>query len=209
MSCPLGPSLIQLLKELLWGHEEGVLLKNAANDDHGMGSYQVHHGVATELREIIDADNGIVMLAPDIIDLCFKLDQVVNARRMTVGPFHLTNNPADGICAISRASSNALERLKHTVLIEPTVGKIGLGAVAKFQLAANLCCRGVDTDSSQMLDMAIATAGAENMDCFVAAVETVLNEWQENTILFVFAIEESTDVPCLRQLGTCKWDWLR
>jgi hypothetical protein len=47
------------------------------------------------------------------------------------------------------------------------------------------------------------------MDCFVAAVEAVSNEGQENTILFVFAIEKRTDVARLPQLSTCKRDRLR
>jgi hypothetical protein len=147
MPCLLGASLVKLLEELLWGHKEGVLLKNAANDDHGMRPYHVHDGVTAELREIVDADNGIVVLAPDIIDPCLKLDQVVNARRMTVGPFHLTNDPAERIPPVSRSTGDALERLEHAVLIEPTVGQIGFGAVAKFQLTAILCCRSINSDS--------------------------------------------------------------
>jgi hypothetical protein len=60
-----------------------------------------------------------------------------------------------------------------------------------------------------VVDVALATVKAENMDCFVAAVEAVSNEGQENTILFVFAIEKCTDVARLPQLSTCKRDRLR
>jgi hypothetical protein len=67
----------------------------------------------------------------------------------------------------------------------------------------------VNTDSRQMLDMASPASRADDMNRFVAAVETILNEWQENTVFFVLAVEECADVAWSRQLSTCKRDRLR
>ena len=42
------------------------------------------------------------------------------------------------------------------------------------------------------------------MNCPVATLEPVLNEWKQHTILFIVAIEERTHVPCFVKLGAGK-----
>jgi hypothetical protein len=200
----LGASLIQLLEKLLRRHKEGILLKNAADDDHGMCPHDIHHDVTTELGEIVDADDGVVVTAPDVIDPRFELDQIVNAIRMPASPFHLTNDPAAGVRAVGRAACEVLEHPKHAILIEPAIAEIGVGIDAKFELAAAPCFHGVDSGSGQVPDMAIVALGADDMDRLMAAVEAILNEWQQNTVFFFLTIEERTDMTCLIEVGTGK-----
>ncbi len=195
---------MQLLKKLLRRHKEGVLLKNAADDDHGMSPHDIHHDVTAELGEVVDTDDGVVVTAPDVIDPRFELDQIVNAARMPAGPFHLTDDPAAGVRAACRAACEALEHPKHAILIEPAIAEIGVGVDAKFELAAAPCFHGVDSGSGQVPDMAIVALGADDVDRLMAAVEAILNEWQQNTVFFVLTIEERTDMTCLIEAGTGK-----
>jgi hypothetical protein len=46
--------------------------------------------------------------------------------------------------------------------------------------------------------------GADDVDRLMAAVEAILNEWQQNTVFFVLTIEERTDMACLIEVGTGK-----
>jgi len=52
--------------------------------------------------------------------------------------------------------------------------------------------------------MAIVALSADDVDRFMAAVEAILNEWQENAIFLVLAIEKRTDMARLIEVGTCK-----
>ena len=97
-----------------------------------------------------------------------------------------------------------LEHPKHAILIEPAIAEIGVGVDAKFELAAALCFHGVNSGSGQVPDMAIMALGADDMDRLMAAVEAILNEWQQNTVFFVLTIEERTDMTCLIEVGTGK-----
>jgi hypothetical protein len=169
-----------------------------------MSPHDIHHDVTAEFGEVVDTDDGVVVAAPDVIDPRFELDQIVNAARMPAGPFHLTDDPAEGVRAIDRAACDVLEHLKHAILIEPAIAEIGVGVDAKFQLAAALCFRSVDSGSGQVPDMAIVALGADDMDRLMAAVEAIPDEWQENAIFFVLTIEERTDVTCLIEVGTGK-----
>jgi hypothetical protein len=199
-----GAALIQLLKKFLRRHKEGILLKNAADDDHRMCPHDIHYDVTAELGEIVDADDGVVVTAPDVVDPRFELDQIMNAARISAGPFHLTNDSAEGVRPVDRAACKVLEHLKHAILIEPIIAEIGVGIDAEFQLAAALRFRSVNSGISQVPDMAIVALSADDVDRFMAAVEAILNEWQENTILLVLAIEKCTDMARLIEVGAGK-----
>jgi hypothetical protein len=169
-----------------------------------MSPHDIHHDVTAEPSEVVDTDDSVVVTAPDVIDPRFELDQIVNAARMPAGPFHLADDPAEGVRAAYRAACEVLEHSKHAILIEPAIEQIGVGVDAEFQLAAALCSHSVDSGSGQVPDMAIVALSADDMDRLMAAVEAILNVWQENAIFFVLTIEERTDMACLIEVGTGK-----
>jgi hypothetical protein len=49
----------QLPQELIRPHKEGVLLKDAADDDHRMGPHNVHDDIPAKLGEIVRSDDRI------------------------------------------------------------------------------------------------------------------------------------------------------
>jgi hypothetical protein len=188
---------MQLLKKLLGRHKERTPLKNPADDDHGMGPHDIDDGVAAELGKIVDANDGGVVTAPDVIYSCLEFYQVVNVGRIPAGPFRLANDPAERVWGADRPAGDTPKCLKHTLRIEPAIAEVGFCVGAKFELATKLCSRGVNSGGRQVPDMATVTIGTDDMDRFVARVEAILNEWEEDTIFFVFAVEKCTDVARL------------
>ncbi len=198
-------SLLQFLKKFLRRHTEGILLKNAADDDHRMRPHDIHHGVTAEFGKILDADDSVIVTAPDVIDPRLEFDQVVDAGRSPARPFHLTNDSAERVWSLDRATRDTLEHLKHAVLIEPAILEIHVSIDAKFQLAAALCRRNVNSGSGQMPDVTVATIGTDDVDRFMDAAEAILDDGQQNTIFFVLTIEDCADVASQIQLGASKW----
>src|ERR1700722_13796506 len=92
---PPGPPLANFTQEYFWRHKKRIVLKNAADDDHGMGPHDVNHGVSSEFREIVGADHGIVVTAPYIVHTRFELNQVVHVRPPFRGPLHVANDAVE------------------------------------------------------------------------------------------------------------------
>jgi len=61
-------------------HEKGVLLQMSPDDDHRVRPHDVNRGIATELREMVGANHGIVISAPDIVRPRFELDHIIDTR---------------------------------------------------------------------------------------------------------------------------------
>jgi hypothetical protein len=52
-------------------------LQEAANDDQGMRAKNIDYGIAFELREMICADDRVVVPASDIIHTRFKFNDIL------------------------------------------------------------------------------------------------------------------------------------
>ena len=50
---------VQLPQELIRRHEEGVLLKDAADDDHRMGPHNIDDDLPAKLGEIVRSDDRV------------------------------------------------------------------------------------------------------------------------------------------------------
>src|SRR5580692_4078183 len=115
---PPGPPLANFTQELFGRHKKWIVLKNAADDDHGMRSHDVNHRVSSKFREIIGADHGIVVAAPYIVDTRFELKQVVHVRPTVRGPLHVANDATERKSIVPAASRQLLKKLQHPVRIE-------------------------------------------------------------------------------------------
>ena len=130
------------MQELPRWHEERIVLKNAADDDQRMRAHDINHGFATEFRKVISADDRIMVATPHIIDPGFKLNQIVDMRLTVRCPVHAADNASQGKSSFGIVVCHLLERPQHTILIEPTVLKVGFRAAPEFELAASLdSCR--------------------------------------------------------------------
>src|SRR5258708_1349269 len=54
------------------GTKKRIVLKYAADDDHGMRSHDVNHRISSKFREIVGADHNIVVTAPYIVHTRFE-----------------------------------------------------------------------------------------------------------------------------------------
>ncbi len=93
---PTEPSLVQLAQELLRRDEERVLLKNPADDGHGMRAQDIDQHLATELREIVRAYDGVDRTGPatpDVVCLGLVRKQVIEPQLVLQSPLHVGNKP--------------------------------------------------------------------------------------------------------------------
>jgi hypothetical protein len=65
-----------------------ALLRSPDLFDHRMRPHDVDHGIPAELREMVGADNGVVISAPNIVHTRFKLDHIVDTRLISRRPIH-------------------------------------------------------------------------------------------------------------------------
>ena len=126
------------MQELAWRHKERIVLENATDDDQRMRAHDVNHSVSAEFRKMIRTDDRIIVAAPHIVDPGFKLNQIVDMRLTVRCPVHAADNATQGKSSFGIVVCHLLERLQHTILIEPTVFKVGFRAAPEFELAASL-----------------------------------------------------------------------
>src|SRR5579863_6174478 len=92
---PPGPSLSNLAQELFRRYKKRIVLKYAADDDHGMRTHDVNHRVSSHFREIVGADHHVVVALPYIVHTRFELNQIVHMRSALSRPFHVANDAAE------------------------------------------------------------------------------------------------------------------
>jgi hypothetical protein len=68
-----NPPFTKFTQELVGINEEGILLENAADDNHGMGAHGVNHDIATEFGEIVGAYDRIFRERLHMVDPGFEL----------------------------------------------------------------------------------------------------------------------------------------
>src|SRR6185295_11305102 len=153
MARTLSSTRSKFRQKLLRGYEEGVPLKDAADDDHRMRPHDVDHGVAAELLRPVRADHRIVVTTPDVVDAGFELDHVVDECPAFGKPIHAADNTAERKWMRRVTTGELLEARQHSILIEVPAAKVGLRAAAQFELAARRGRRGVDACGGQATQM--------------------------------------------------------
>ena len=121
------------------------MLKNSANDDHRVRPHDVDDRVASEFRQIVDANDRILAATLELIHARFELDEIVNVRSSICGPVHLTDDATKRKSRLLVAAGQLLKLLEHVVLIEPAISQVGLGADSKLQWPASLGSGRVDS----------------------------------------------------------------
>ncbi len=207
--CLSGSALSNLAKEFPRGDKERILLEDSPDDDHRMGPHDVDYGVSAKFREIVDADDCVIVVKPDIVHAGFKFHEIINIRSVFSGPVHVADDAAEGKVSLGIAAGQLLECLEHAFLIEAAVAQVRFSVGSKFKLTALLSSDRVDAHGSQSLEVVVMLIRVNDVDCLVAASESVPHKRKQDAIPFVGTVEESTDVPCLAKLRACKGDGCR
>ena len=163
-----------LAKKLLRRYEERILLKNPADDDHRMRPHDVDHCVPAKFREIVGADDGIVVSAPDIIHPRLELNQITNMRPALSRPCHMANDATERKCPSGIAAGQLFENLQHPVLIETAVTKIRFSVGPKLELPTLLGGARINPYPGQTSQMIMMVRRIYDVNCLVATFEAVL-----------------------------------
>src|SRR5258707_1992644 len=65
----------EFAQELVGWHEEWVLVEEPADDGQRMGAEHIHHDAGAEPREIVSADDQVVVLGQDVIHPGLELQE--------------------------------------------------------------------------------------------------------------------------------------
>src|SRR5262245_50842743 len=89
-------SLSQLTEELVWWDEEWIHLKDAAENHHRMSAEHVECQTGTEACAVVHADDWTWVSGEHVIETCFVFEEVIHAREVAEGPFHMGDYPCLG-----------------------------------------------------------------------------------------------------------------
>jgi hypothetical protein len=169
-----------------------------------MGPHYVNHCVAAKLPETVGTDNCVFMPVPYIVYTRLELDHIVKMRSVCSRPIHLAADATEWESSRGIAARQLFKRRDHAVRIEVAIREIDISIDAKFQLSALLRSRRIDPCLNQALEVVLTLIRIDDMNCLMPTLESVFYEWQQNPILFVWAVEERADVTRLVDLGTSK-----
>src|SRR5581483_7932052 len=150
-TAPVRPAFTRFPQKFVRRNKEGILLKNAANDDHGMGSQDVNHRVTPELADVVSTDDGILVAAPHLVYARLEFNHVVYVRPAFDGPVHTTADTTQRKRSLAVGAGQLLERGYHAIGVETAIRQINVGVGAQLQLPALLRGGGVDSDGGQAL----------------------------------------------------------
>jgi hypothetical protein len=194
--------LSKFLQEFVWWDIEGILLKDPADDDHRMGPHDIDYLVATELSKMVGANNRVFVTTPHIIHSRLELNEICEMGLIFARPVHTTTNSTQRISSGGVAADELFKRRDHAIRIEATIRKVDVRRNAKLQLPALQSSRRVDPNLGQTPEMILTLIWIHNVDRFVATLESILYEWEQDAILFVRVVEESADMARFGELGT-------
>jgi hypothetical protein len=169
-----------------------------------MRPYDVNDGIATELPQMICANNHVVVTAPKVIHAGFELNEVIYMRSALGRPVHAADDAIERKIAFGVATRQLLENLQHSVRIKATVSKVSIRIRSKFELASFLRRRSIDPGGGKALDMFTVLARVNHMDGLVATFETIFDKWQQHTIFLVIVIKQCTNMTHFTEFGTGK-----
>jgi hypothetical protein len=148
---PASSPLAKFAQELIRRYKEGILLKDAADDNHGVSSHDVNHGVTTKTTEVVSEDDRVVVPKPYVVYPRLELNHVIDMRSIFNRPVHTTTNAAQRKSSVGVSAGQLLKHLQHPILIKAAIWKVDLGVGPKLELPALLRDGRVDACGSQPL----------------------------------------------------------
>ena len=77
---PVSTTLPQLKQELVRWNKERVRLKNATDDNHGMGSHDIHYNAGAKLGAVVRSYYRIFVSRQDVIQTRLVFHQIIQLR---------------------------------------------------------------------------------------------------------------------------------
>jgi hypothetical protein len=114
---PTSSPLAKFSQELIRRHKERILLKDAADDNHGMRSHDVNHRVTPKATEMVSTDDRVVVTKPHVVYTRLELNHVIDMRPIFNRPVHATTNAAQRKSSLGVSAGQLLKYLQHPILI--------------------------------------------------------------------------------------------
>jgi len=200
----MSPTMTKFTQEFVRGDKEGILLQDAADDDHGMGPHDINHRVGPKFAELVGTDDCIVVAAPDVVYPRLELNDIVDTRPILDRPVHTTTNATERESSPGLAASQLLKHRNHAIRIEATIRKVDVGVDANLQLSAPFRGRRVDSSGCQASEMVLTLIRIHHMNRPMATLKAIFYKWEQDPILFLITVEEGADVTGFVELGTGK-----
>ena len=156
---PAGSPLAKFLQELIRRYKERIVLKDAADDNHGVSSHDVNYRVTPKTAEMVSTDDRVVVTMPHVVYARLELNHVIYMRAIFNRPVHATTNAAQRKSALGVSAGQLLKYLQHPILIEAAIWKIDFGVGPELELPTLLRDRRVDPRRSQALQMVLMLLG--------------------------------------------------
>jgi hypothetical protein len=201
---PVGSPLPKVSQELIRRHEERIVLKDAADDNHGMSPHDVNDCVTSKTAETVSADDRVVVAKPNVVNTRLELNHVIDVRSICNRPVHAATDAAQGKSSLGVSARQLLKYLEHPILIETAIWKVDLGVGSKLELPVLLRDRRVNARGRQPLQMVVTLPRVQHMNGFVTRFQPVLNEREQGAIFFLVVVEKSAYMSRVPQLGAGK-----
>lgn len=187
----------QLLQELVRRDKEGVLLKDAAEDDHRVCPHDVNDYVRAEFGKVVHADDRVLIVGRNVVEPRFVLEKVIHARSALQRPVHLGYETGQRASTLLAPFERLPEQVEHFVLIEATTRKIRVFPSVELQLTAFLCPGNIDAGRLESPDVFVTQPGVDDMECLVAPLEALSDKRKKHFVPFIKAVKNAQMWRCL------------
>jgi hypothetical protein len=150
-----GSPLTKFVQELTRRHKERIVLQDTADDYHRMRPHNVNHRVASELPQMISADDRVVVMAPHVVHTRLELNHVVDKRSILTAQSIRQQMRLSGNPPLAFPLAQLLKYLQHPILIEAAIWKVNSRVDPELQLPALLRRPRIDARGSQASQMVL------------------------------------------------------
>src|SRR5215470_5860102 len=159
-----------------------------------MGAHNVNDDTPAKLGEVVGSYDGVFIPRQNIVQSCLVFHEIINTRPVFQGPFHMGNQTSQRETLLFAAFKNLLDQSKHPLLIEMAVPQVRISPVAQLKLSALFCPSHIDAGQPQALEVLLTQLWIDNVKCFLTALESLFDKWQQHPILLIRAVKERADV---------------
>src|SRR5688572_24482889 len=184
----------KLSEHFVWRYEERVLLQQPPDDDHGVGSHDVHHNAPAKLGEIVRSRDGVVVLRENEVQPCFVFDDVLDARTILEGPLHVGDEPCEGKTLLLALGEHRFDQSEHRVLVEVASAKVSVFPAQNLELTASLGGVCVDPVLAQARHVIRPVIRIDDVEGPVTVLEAFGDERHEDPIFLITVVKKRADM---------------
>src|SRR5260370_40473394 len=191
-------------KNVIWGNEERVLLKDAADNYDRVRPQGVHHHARAKFRQIIRADHNIVVLRSKVVAPRLELDQVFDAWQVDERPFHVPQESCLGVPCRRTRLEHLFERRQPDVLVKPASAERSVLPRTHLQLAAVHRLLHIDTCFGEPPAMFFALLFIDAATGVISPLSLIFVHRAKHPVFLVSTVEESANVTLSGKIASGK-----